>query len=457
MDKYQGIMVSVFMTVYNHGRWVKQAIEGVLSQQTDFRYQIVIGEDCSTDDSRSICIAYQKKYPDKILLLLNEHNLGMNGNGANVSAHCVGKYVAVCEGDDYWTDPHKLQKQVDFLEAHPDYSACYHSVKIVDENGVEYTELDIPAYTSNETFTYPREDVFSMRLPGQSCTVVARNMRYFVTPDVSKAYDECMTNGDQKGVVLYLRYGKIYHMGDCMACYRRTYAGDSWNARTHGREMSFFIYRSFLHMEKYARYCLGINGSSRKYARSVLLGFLRNFSQNRKRGKYRALWQLVSYDVFLFLEFTLWEPLYTIICKKCLQLLVRMSLNKFAELSRDYIIFGTGRVGERAFATMSGCGLRTFIQGFWDNDAGKSGSKFCGRKVSLPCPRARVASQGTFIIIASTKYETAMRKQLMDWGYVYGKDMITWSDWLIQLNDSYVKKYYPWLYKHFFFYQEKLR
>lgn len=454
MIRIKDVMVSVFMTVYNHERWVAQAIEGVLNQRTTFHYQLIIGEDCSTDNSRAICIDYKNRYTDKIILLLNERNLGMSANAANVSAHCIGKYVAVCEGDDYWTDPFKLQKQVDFLESHPDYSACYHSVKIIDENGRERTELDIPAYTSTEIFTYPMEDVYKMRLPGQSCSLVSRNMRYFITSDVIKEYDKCLTNGDQKGVVLYLKYGKIFHMGDCMACYRRTYIGDSWNARTYGKEMSFFSYRGFLHMERFANYCLDMQGSSRKYARGILCRFLHDFVNNQKKGKYEALWNFITYDIILFLRFVLWEPLYKKIYSKVVPYLVKSKWKRTSQNKR-YYLFGTGTIGKRAFTMMSRCGMKPYIGGFLDNDVNKNGSIFCGKPVSLPCNVRN--GEGNVVLITSTKYEKEIREQLVSSGYVYGCDAISWSDWMIWLNDVYLRQNYPWLFRYFLHYQVELR
>ena len=111
------VKVSVAMITYNHERFIAQAIESVLMQQTDFAVELVIGEDCSTDGTRAIVRDYGERYPERIRLLLPEHNLGMMPNFVATLKACRGQYVASVEGDDYWTDPHKLQKQVDFLES----------------------------------------------------------------------------------------------------------------------------------------------------------------------------------------------------------------------------------------------------------------------------------------------------------------------------------------------------
>jgi glycosyltransferase involved in cell wall biosynthesis len=119
------------MLTYNHEKFIAQAIEGVMMQQTNFPFELVIGEDCSTDDTRRICLQYKEKYPETIQLLLHEKNVGAKRNGQMVIDACMGKYIAICEGDDYWTDPCKLQKQVDFLETHSDYSACAHQCTVI--------------------------------------------------------------------------------------------------------------------------------------------------------------------------------------------------------------------------------------------------------------------------------------------------------------------------------------
>ena len=116
VDTEASIFVSVCMITYNHESYIHQAIEGVLTQNTTFPYKLVIGEDYSADGTRKICQEYANLYPDKIDLLPSSSNLGMQRNFSRTLNVCTGKYIALCEGDDYWTDPMKLQKQIDILE-----------------------------------------------------------------------------------------------------------------------------------------------------------------------------------------------------------------------------------------------------------------------------------------------------------------------------------------------------
>lgn len=136
--------VSICMSTYRHEQFIQEAIEGVMMQVTRFNIELVIGEDCSDDNTRSICAEMEKKYGNKIRLLPSDRNYGQNHNLARTLRACNGIYIALCEGDDYWTDPDKLQKQVDFMQAHNNYVLCFHRINTVDEQG-KLLEIREPA------------------------------------------------------------------------------------------------------------------------------------------------------------------------------------------------------------------------------------------------------------------------------------------------------------------------
>lgn len=114
-------LVSVAVLTYNSESTVRQCIDSILLQKTDFAFEIVVGDDCSTDSTRRILSDYDNQYPSKFVLLLNEMNEGVSKNNIKVLSHCKGEFVAMCEGDDYWIDENKLQRQVDFLRVNDDY------------------------------------------------------------------------------------------------------------------------------------------------------------------------------------------------------------------------------------------------------------------------------------------------------------------------------------------------
>ena len=119
-------LVSVVTITYNHEPYIAKCIEGVLMQKVDFPMEFIIADDCSTDGTQSICRSYAERYPELIRIITSGCNVGAVLNEQRAFMVAQGKYIATCEGDDYWTDPDKLQKQVDFLEAHPDFSVCFH-------------------------------------------------------------------------------------------------------------------------------------------------------------------------------------------------------------------------------------------------------------------------------------------------------------------------------------------
>lgn len=128
-------LVSVGVFTYNQEQYIEQCLNSILSQKTDFDYEIIIGEDCGTDKTRAICIDYQNRYPEKIKLLLHDENHGMLTNFSEVCKLMRGRYMADMDGDDYWVDDHKLQKQVDFMEQHPEYGVCFTAGYVLTPNG----------------------------------------------------------------------------------------------------------------------------------------------------------------------------------------------------------------------------------------------------------------------------------------------------------------------------------
>ena len=159
-------MLSVVMTTFNHERYIATAIESVLRQQTDFPIEIVIGEDCSTDRTLNIVLDYQSQYPEAIRIIRTETNVGWRANYRRTIAAARGRYIALLDGDDYFTHRKKLQMQVDLLEANPDVGMCYGRSERVDENGA--TTL----YPEGECAT--TFEAMLRRNPAENCTVVAR-------------------------------------------------------------------------------------------------------------------------------------------------------------------------------------------------------------------------------------------------------------------------------------------
>ena len=204
--------LSIHMLAYNHEKYIAQAIDSVLMQQVHFPYELVIGEDCSTDDTRNIVKKYKEKYPDIIRLLLHEKNIGMMMNSKQTRELCSGEYIAELEGDDYWTSPKKLQMQVDFLDSHPDFSICFHPV-LINYDGMSGKDNHI--YPDNIKEVYTLEDLLENNfIP--TCSVMYRNYLINEFPD----WFYKLKMGDWPLNILNARHGKIKYINNVMGVYR---------------------------------------------------------------------------------------------------------------------------------------------------------------------------------------------------------------------------------------------
>jgi len=223
-------MVSVLMITYNHELYIAQAIEGVLMQKVDFRIELVIGEDLSKDTTRKICETYAARNPNIIRLLPSERNHGMMPNFLRTIKECHGRYLAMCDGDDYWTDPKKLQKQVDFLESNPDFAICFHKVKILKNNGLKIDRLIPPAEITSI------EDLAQGNYIHTN-TVVYRNGLLKEFPDwINKS-----PVGDYVLHMMNSQYGKIKYIDEEMGVYR-LHEKSTWSSLERIESLSKWIY-----------------------------------------------------------------------------------------------------------------------------------------------------------------------------------------------------------------------
>lgn len=231
------LMVSVCCTTYNQEQFIAQTVESFLMQQTNFQFDIVIGEDCSTDSTGEILKSFTEKYPGKVKVITPEKNIGPHLNMVKAAEFCKGKYIALCDGDDYWTDPHKLQKQVDFLEQNPEYVICCHYTRVVDTYG---NTLYVEPNPVPLVHTY--HDLLSgKQVETKTATVVYRNLPEIFALFQKSWYLDCYA-ADKflKIFATSVTGGKIYVMPEVMSCYRN-HTGGIWSMIKTEKRMEMVI------------------------------------------------------------------------------------------------------------------------------------------------------------------------------------------------------------------------
>ena len=222
--------LSIYVPTFNHEHYIVQALDSILMQETAYTYEVLVGEDCSTDNTRAVLKEYEKQHPGKLQVFYREQNMRKQGNAVGNSgdlrSRCRGKYIIALEGDDYWTDPCKIDKQIRFLEEHPDYIAVAHNCFVVDHDSSRKDEV-YPQCTDTEyTFDHFARDI----MPGQLTTVMLRNVYH------DDRYDTSLLNrrivpGDRLIYFWLLSNGKIHCIQEEMSAYRHvTNQGSSFSA-----------------------------------------------------------------------------------------------------------------------------------------------------------------------------------------------------------------------------------
>ena len=255
------MLLSVVVITYNHGRWIRQCLDGIIMQQTDFPVEIIVHDDASTDGTADIIRQYAAEHPDTIVPLLrteNQYNRHRNFNRilSDCFDRCRGEYIAICEGDDYWTDPRKLQRQVDFLRNHHDFSLCFHNATVFSpsEEPKPFARLENREYSARELISRWISPTASFLFRAS----VVRSDLYRRVVDSKK-----LLVGDSPIMRTALAHGRVYGFADAMSAYRRLPGGAL--ASLQAPEMVMPLIRQ---EREYARI---FGGESRRNARRLIL------------------------------------------------------------------------------------------------------------------------------------------------------------------------------------------
>ncbi len=208
------VELSVLVMTYNHVKFIDQALDSVLAQRTDFPVEILASEDRSTDGTREAVMQHAARHPDRIRLLLSETNLRSNAVVSRGIAAARGTYLAFLDGDDYWTDPRKLQKQVDFLRAHPDCPMCFHNARVEYEDGRRAPHLWTPEH---QPAFAGFEDIWMGNFVPMCSTVFRR----VSIADVPAWYESMFPITDWPLHILAARQGALGYIPEVMGVYRQ--------------------------------------------------------------------------------------------------------------------------------------------------------------------------------------------------------------------------------------------
>ena len=210
-------LVTVLVTIYNQEKYIAQALDSVLAQKTDFPFEIYVSEDCGTDGTRTILQDYARRYPDRIRLNLRDKNVGISRNWYEGLCAARGEYVCTLEGDDWWLDDCKLQKQMNFLREHPDYVAVSHTIRQTDDAGNIYgCEPHDPRILGHDA----TPQLFLQGVTFSCTACLVKNL--FRTPDAAR--ERCVTANrsiaDFALCMLFLDAGKVFVMDEPLSAYR---------------------------------------------------------------------------------------------------------------------------------------------------------------------------------------------------------------------------------------------
>lgn len=292
------IKVAVCNLVYNQERFVRQCFEGFVSQRTDFRFVVITHDDCSTDHTADIVREYASRYPDLFHLIYEEENQYSKGKDSQLkrkveeAIRLTGcKYIAMCEGDDYWTDPYKLQKQVDFLDSHPSYSMCFHAAEIIKEDSSLETSMDTVPIEERD---YKADELF-LHWVVPTASMVMRQEAYFYRNGLKGAHRA--VNGDIVLVLSCCALGKVHAFKDKMSVYRVHSGGVTYDPKRQRNRILGYP-QHFLFIKENFKGVV-----SRKAADLWLYNaYLMRMQVDTGFHKLLDLWNVFKYKVLCFIE-----------------------------------------------------------------------------------------------------------------------------------------------------------
>lgn len=304
----EDIVLSILVITYQHKKYISKALDSILMQKTSFRTEILVSDDCSTDGTREVLLEYKRRYGNRIHLILRNKNVGATKNAYYIMTKAKGKYICTLEGDDYWTDDLKLEKQVQYLDTHPGSMGVFHKCHVVGEYGnslrIDYRTI----YDSKEGYTL--KDFQSGTLPGHTGTFMYRNIFKEKNGRYNFFYRIHNLVGDQTVYCILLSKGTFGYIDEDMSVYRKVVRKNGTNAASvsANNNNSFIMWKYFVDLELCMEKRLGVFMDLSMRRRDTLLNAYYKFKENMSVANF-----------YIILKVFFMECIYTLIRSSALR------------------------------------------------------------------------------------------------------------------------------------------
>ncbi len=297
--KSRPIDVSIIVMTYNHKDYIRQALDSLLEQKLDGTYEILIGDDCSTDGTSDIIREYAARYPDVIRPFIRPVNLGAKRNMYELLVSATGRYLAFLDSDDYWCDEYKLKKQMHFLDDNPEYIGCVGEFSVVNKEGVPYYDRDFQVQMTDKS-TYGKEDFEKGKLASHISTLLCRN----ILLDYKKGFfafwnkiDDRMA-GDITMYMLLSIHGEIYCMDDKVSCYRKdnSPASTSFSSIQANNNKRDHLFITQLQLEKIAKQCFHKQVSCHRMKKNIFASAVFQWRRSRRDHDWQVILRIIRYS-----------------------------------------------------------------------------------------------------------------------------------------------------------------
>ena len=311
--KNNSIDVSIVVMTYNHINYIKKALDSILEQQYNGTYEIVIGDDCSTDGTSDIILEYFNKYPDIIKPHIRTQNIGAKRNMYELMTCCQGKYMAFLDSDDFWNNPQKLQKQVDFLNNNPSYIGCVGQFYVTDKDGVPYHDRDFEIQMINQT-TYSKQEFEKGKLASHISTLLCKNL-FLMYPSGFFSFwndiDDKMA-GDITMYMLLTLHGNIYCLNDNFSCYRKDISptSTSYSSLQATKNKRDHLFLTQIQLETIAKKFFNKKISCSKFKKNIFASAVFQWCRTKHSYDWKVIMNIIRYSrqpilFFLYLIYLL--------------------------------------------------------------------------------------------------------------------------------------------------------